>query len=145
MGHAVNAIGAVDPERVQGRVSLLDDPLVRGQVTRISDGAFACLMRIQSINFSALERSSNHQNARMLWTEVSPQISSMWLAVEELEATLAPLIAEHEAKQGGGEDDFDFDLGESDHDSDTVEHETGRPGGLADTLEGGEGFRRLNG
>ncbi|MEM6531481.1 MAG: hypothetical protein AAF654_02600 [Myxococcota bacterium] len=104
----------MDPERVQGRVSLLDDPLVRGQVTRISDAAFSCLTRIQSINFSALERSSTGQDTRALWEDVSSQISSMWLAVEELESTLAPLIEEHEAKQADEGEDFDFDFGESD-------------------------------
>ncbi|MEO0814869.1 MAG: hypothetical protein AAFY60_18550, partial [Myxococcota bacterium] len=112
MSHALTALGVMDPERLAVRVTKLEDPAVRDEVARIVRGGFSCLTRIQSINFSALERSTGAHPGRVIWDNTASNVSGMWLAVEELNGILAPLIEAHEAKQRDSDDEFDFALDE---------------------------------
>ncbi len=114
MTHALSAMGAMDPERLALRIRELDDDDDRDEVTRIVEGGFTCLSRIQSINFHALERSTTAKDARDIWASASEQVRGMWLAVEELNGILAPLVEAHEASQESGDLDFDLELGDSD-------------------------------
>lgn len=123
MTHALTAMGAMDPERLSVRIGLLEDEDERDEVARIVRGGFACLSRIQSIDFRALERSTGGSGGGV-WDAAREPVTAMWLAVEELNGILAPLIEAHEAKQQSTELDFELDLGEADDEAAPV-RETG--------------------
>lgn len=112
MGHALSAIGSVDPDRVYARVRLLEDWSERGEVFSIVGGAFACLARLKSVDFSALERAAAHKSSTELWGDVEGDVDSVWSAIQELEHALQPLIALHEKRRAADipSEDFEFDL-----------------------------------
>ncbi|MEM6731868.1 MAG: hypothetical protein AAF658_09940 [Myxococcota bacterium] len=113
MSHALTAMGVMDPERLHARVNKLEVEEERSEVSRIVEGGLACLTRIQSINFSALEQATGRKDSRELWDDASPAVSALWMAVEDLNGILDPLIQAHEEKQSGSDDDLEFDFGEA--------------------------------
>ncbi len=102
-------MGPVDPELLQLRVQSMRDPQERTLAEAVVGAAFACLKRIQSLDFGALERDRASGPTRALWSAAESPIADVWRAVEELQHAAKPLVDEHESRIAH-EDDLAFDV-----------------------------------
>ena len=78
----MGSLGTVDPELLQLRVKTMADPQERMMADLIIAAVFACLKRIQSLDFGVLERDRAGGPTRALWTAAEAQIAVIWHAVE---------------------------------------------------------------
>lgn len=103
------ATGSVDPELLSLRLGSLDNADDREQATAIVNATYACLSRINAIDFGWLERDKTSGPARALWTSAEGGIATIWAAIEELRATSQPLVEAHQERFGGDDAGGDSD------------------------------------
>ena len=102
-------MGPVDPELLQLRIKSMRNPQERTLAESIINAAFACLKRIQSLDFSALERDRAGGPTRALWTAAEAPVAEVWHAVEELQHAAKPLVDEHDSRISA-EEEITFDV-----------------------------------
>lgn len=100
----VASLGPVDPELLQLRLGTLRHPQERTLATAIVNTTFACLTRINNLDFTTLEREQSGGSTRQLWTAAETPISLVWRAIEELRHAAKPLADEHEVRLGDSEE-----------------------------------------
>lgn len=108
MSNALSSWASVDPELLQARLGTLTDARERHQVVTIVTASFACLTKIQGVDFGRLERS-NAKTAQQLWTEIADEVGALWRTIDELQNNLKPLIDEHEMRLGDAEGELMFE------------------------------------
>ncbi|OGQ92082.1 MAG: hypothetical protein A2289_24070 [Deltaproteobacteria bacterium RIFOXYA12_FULL_58_15] len=82
----------IDPERLMRRIRAAGDELAQRWGEAIAHAAFECLIRLNEIDFSAIERAVSEKSPSELWAETEERVAAMWLQLEDLRQLMQPLV-----------------------------------------------------
>ena len=96
----------VDPELVQTRLNAVKDDETREEAQSIVTAALSCFVKLQGIDLLELEREVTQQSPTALWAMANESVAAMWMALEELQQSMQPLL---EVSKGESSDGFNLD------------------------------------
>lgn len=96
----------VDPELIAARLKAVRDDETRAEAQAIVDAALSCFVRLGEVDMSGLGREVAKTAPSALWGSANLSVAAMWLAIEELQQVMQPLL---EATKGEPQDGMNLD------------------------------------
>jgi hypothetical protein len=96
----------VDPEIIAARLNAVQDEETRAETQALVDAAHSCFVRLGKVDLSDLGREAATATPAALWALANDSVAAMWLALEELQQVMQPLL---EGATGETSDGLDLD------------------------------------